>query len=84
MTCNLSKKYYCCFFVSCMLLLMGCNMNVEMPEIKTITEDNLHGVIVPDEKHIWITGNFGTIFHSNDGGKVLGKTGCRRREFSYQ
>ena len=68
-TCNPSKKYYCCFFASCILLLTGCNMNVEMPEIKTITEDNLHGVIVPDEKHIWITGNFGAIFHSNDGGK---------------
>ena len=44
-------------------------MNMEMPEIETITEDNLHGVIVPDEKHIWITGNFGTIFHSNDRGE---------------
>ena len=43
-------------------------MNVEMPEMKTISEDNLHGVIAPDKNHIWITGNFGTIFHSNNGG----------------
>ena len=36
--------------------------------IKTITRENVHGVIATDDKNIWITGNYGTIHHSSDGG----------------
>jgi len=36
--------------------------------IKSITRENVHGVIAADDKNIWITGNYGSIFKSSDGG----------------
>jgi len=36
--------------------------------IKSITRENVHGVIALDDENIWITGNYGTIYHSSDGG----------------
>jgi len=33
-----------------------------------ITSENIHGVIATDDDHIWITGNYGIIYHSSDGG----------------
>ena len=38
------------------------------PPVKTITRENLHGVIAPDDKNIWVVGNYGVIYHSPDGG----------------
>jgi len=37
-------------------------------DIKSITRENVHGVIAADDKNIWITGNYGLISHSADGG----------------
>ncbi len=49
----------------------GCTkgrQKMKPPDIKMITPENIHGVIAPDDDHIWLTGNYGTIFHSSDGG----------------
>ena len=50
----------------------GCSkteQKMEVPEIKVITMENVHGVMAPDDDHIWITGNWGTIYHSSDAGE---------------
>ncbi|MCP4717512.1 MAG: hypothetical protein GY868_20515 [Deltaproteobacteria bacterium] len=55
----------------CLSLGIGCsksNQEFEAPDIKMITPENVHGVIAPDDNHIWLTGNYGTIFYSPDGG----------------
>jgi photosystem II stability/assembly factor-like uncharacterized protein len=57
------------FYALC--LSPGCSKSekkMEMPDIKIITRENVHGVIAPDDNNIWITGNYGTIYHSSDGG----------------
>ena len=36
--------------------------------IKSITREKVHGVIAVDDKNIWITGNYGSIYYSSDGG----------------
>ena len=38
--------------------------------IQSITRENVHGVIAPDDDNIWITGNYGTIYRSSDGGET--------------
>ena len=38
------------------------------PKIKSVTRENIHGVMAPDDKNIWLVGNYGVIFHSSDGG----------------
>lgn len=61
-------------FVMLGLLLLcfaGCKRSsskMKKINIKTITRENVHGVITTDDKNIWITGNYGTIYHSSDGG----------------
>jgi photosystem II stability/assembly factor-like uncharacterized protein len=61
-------------FVMLGLLLIcfsGCKRSrskMKKINIKTITRENVHGVIATDDKNIWITGNYGTIHHSSDGG----------------
>jgi photosystem II stability/assembly factor-like uncharacterized protein len=61
------------FAIICIIILgAGCSrteQKMEVPEIKVITMDNVHGVIAPDDDHIWITGNWGIIYHSSDGGE---------------
>jgi photosystem II stability/assembly factor-like uncharacterized protein len=50
----------------------GCSRSeqqMKMPEIKMITMENVHGVIAVDDDNIWLTGNYGIIYHSSDGGK---------------
>jgi len=49
----------------------GCTKSRQMsvPKFKMITTENLHGVMAPDEKNIWVVGANGTIFHSADGGE---------------
>jgi photosystem II stability/assembly factor-like uncharacterized protein len=36
-----------------------------------ITAKNLHSVVTTDENNIWMVGQFGTILHSEDGGKTF-------------
>jgi photosystem II stability/assembly factor-like uncharacterized protein len=56
-----------------MTLGTGCSKSKEATkkiDIKVITPENVHGVMAPDDNNIWITGNYGTIFHSSDGGET--------------
>jgi len=39
------------------------------PKVKTVTRENIHGVMAPDDKNIWLVGNYGIIFHSSDAGE---------------
>jgi photosystem II stability/assembly factor-like uncharacterized protein len=56
------------FFIS---ISAGCKgrQKMEVPDIKMITSENVHGVIALDDDNIWITGNYGVIYHSSDGGE---------------
>lgn len=50
----------------------GCSKSKEATKkinIKTITPENVHGVMAPDDNNIWISGNYGIIYHSSDGGE---------------
>ncbi len=38
-------------------------------DIKVITPENVHGVMAPDDNNIWISGNYGMVYHSSDGGE---------------
>lgn len=38
------------------------------PMVQSITRENIHGVMSPDDKNIWLVGNYGVIFHSSDAG----------------
>jgi len=38
-------------------------------DIKMITSENVHGVMAPDDNNIWISGNYGVVYHSSDGGE---------------
>jgi photosystem II stability/assembly factor-like uncharacterized protein len=52
-------------------LVAGCSRSeqkMKVPEIKMITLENVHGVMAPDDDNIWVTGGFGTIYHTSDGG----------------
>lgn len=55
-----------------MILSTACSRSeqkMKVPDIKMITRENLHCVIAPDDNNIWITGAFGAIYHSSDGGR---------------
>ena len=59
-------------FISIISAGAGCSrkeQKMQSPDIKMITRENLHGVIAPDDNNIWVTGAFGTIYHSADGGR---------------
>ena len=68
----MKKNYQKIYTALCMLLLLNCSgcsgEGLKLPRIKTITADNLHGVIALDESHIWLVGAYGQIFHTRDGG----------------
>ena len=56
----------------CMISSAACSRSeqkMKVPDIKMITRENLHCVIAPDDNNIWVTGAFGTIYHSSDGGR---------------
>jgi photosystem II stability/assembly factor-like uncharacterized protein len=40
------------------------------PKVKSVTRENIHGVMAPDDKNIWLVGNYGVIFHSSDAGET--------------
>ena len=58
------------FCISC--LTAGCSRSeqqMKVPDIKIITMENVHGVMAADDNSVWITGNYGIIYHTADGGK---------------
>lgn len=65
----------CTVLAFCFLagVFSGCQkaqQKMKMPSMKFITRDSVHGVIAPDDSHIWLVGAYGSIHHSNDGGKT--------------
>ena len=69
---KLHHKFILIFvLIGCLCIVVGCKdsgKKFKVPVIKMITSENVHGVIAPDDDHIWITGNYGIIYHSSDGG----------------
>ncbi len=64
-----------CFlvFVPVLLLLVtGCEKfdrsKIKMPEFHFATTENLHSIAWVDAGHVWVSGNYGTILFSPDGG----------------
>jgi photosystem II stability/assembly factor-like uncharacterized protein len=50
----------------------GCSRSgqkMQAPKIKMIARDNLHGVICPDARTTYLTGNYGLLYKSADGGE---------------
>ena len=50
----------------------GCSRSeqkMKAPKIKMIARENFHGVICPDSKTIYLTGNYGALYKSADGGE---------------
>lgn len=69
------KKKLSVFFtpliVSSLILGLGCaRERTEAPSIRTITSDNVHGVIAVDEEKAWIVGGYGQIYHTPDAGST--------------
>ncbi len=67
------KKIQPVFFVPLIILSLitslGCSKDrTKVPTIRTITSDNVHGVITVDEKNVWIVGGYGQIYNTSDGG----------------
>jgi len=68
----------CAALISSVIVTAGCSdtrkkMQMKSFKIKTITAENVHGVMAPDDDHIWIVGNYGIIYHSSDGGATWTK-----------
>lgn len=58
--------------LSMLTLISGCgkfdHSKIKMPEFSFVTTENLHSISFYDSGHIWISGNYGTILFSSDGG----------------
>ena len=67
------KLFSVLVLIGVICLSAGCKKSgqkFKVPEIKMITSENVHGVIAADDDHIWITGKYGIIYHSSDGGET--------------
>lgn len=55
-----------------LILSLGCSKaksKFKVPKMKFISRENVHGVFASDDDNIWIVGNYGSIYHSTDGGQ---------------
>ncbi len=64
-----------CLLVSC--LGTGCNKfdrsKIKMPKFTFVTSSNVQGIAYLDPEHLWISGDYGAILFSGDGGKTWAK-----------
>ena len=70
------KRFSTAVMVSALVCIVGLGLGckrskekMKVPTIKMITKEDVHGVIAPDDGHIWICGGYGIIYHSSDGGE---------------
>ncbi|MCP4716523.1 MAG: hypothetical protein GY868_15490 [Deltaproteobacteria bacterium] len=58
-------------------MVSGCGKfdrsNIKMPEFNFITQENLHSIALQDADTIWISGNYGTVMATTDGGATWNK-----------
>lgn len=38
------------------------------PKVHSITKENIHGIVAPDDQNIWLLCSYGVIYHSSDAG----------------
>ncbi len=66
------SSYYIISVGIAALLLSACSKfdrsKIKMPEFDFVTTENLHSIACVDREHIWLSGNYGTILFSSDGG----------------
>lgn len=43
---------------------------IKMPEFNFVTTESLHSIAYVDKEHMWVSGNYGTICFSSDGGRT--------------
>lgn len=64
-------------FLSLLAVLPCCSKfdrsKIKMPKFKFVTNENVHGIAYVDPQHMWISGNYGVICFSADGGKTWEK-----------
>jgi photosystem II stability/assembly factor-like uncharacterized protein len=72
---KLSKPHV--ILVAFMVIFFGCERfdrsKIKMPEFKFVTTESLHSIAYVDAQHMWVSGNYGTILFSSDGGKTWEK-----------
>ena len=65
------------FLLVLIVLLPCCNKfdrsKIKMPKFSFVTAENVHSIAYVDAQHAWISGNYGTICFSSDGGKTWEK-----------
>ncbi|MEI6126098.1 MAG: hypothetical protein WCQ99_06035, partial [Pseudomonadota bacterium] len=56
------------------ILLPCCNKfdrsKIKMPKFDFVTTENIHSISYVDKEHVWVSGNYGTICFSSDGGQT--------------
>ncbi|MCX5900603.1 MAG: YCF48-related protein [Proteobacteria bacterium] len=62
-------------FLLALIVLAPCcskfdRSKIKMPKFSFVTSENVHSIAYVDVQHIWISGNYGTICFSSDGGKT--------------
>jgi photosystem II stability/assembly factor-like uncharacterized protein len=68
---------YFIIILAFMALMCGCERfdrsKIKMPEFNFATTENLHSVAIVDNQHMWVSGSYGTILFSSDGGATWEK-----------
>lgn len=65
-------------FLALLAVLLPCcskfdRSKIRMPKFDFVTTENVHSIAYLDREHIWISGNYGTICFSSDGGQTWEK-----------
>jgi photosystem II stability/assembly factor-like uncharacterized protein len=65
-------------FLSLLAVLLPCcekfdRSKIKMPKFDFVTSENVHSISYIDQGHVWISGNYGTICFSSDGGQTWEK-----------
>ena len=65
-------------FLLALIALVPCcskfdRSKIKMPKFNFVTSENIHSIACVDAQHVWISGNYGTICFSSDGGKTWEK-----------
>ena len=77
MTKKLSMQFIMLMVFMAVLPGAGCERfdrsRIKMPEFNFATTENLHSIAAVDAQHMWLSGSYGEILFSADGGKTWQK-----------
>lgn len=73
--CHRTKAFITIFAAVSVSLMLGCagGERKELAKstkitIKMVTSENIHDIMQPDEKNVWVCGSYGAVFHGFDNG----------------